>query len=64
MHTMMITPELLGLLPNSSNAGGIQNKIILYLLFISIIIGKHCQKCIAVKICVGYLNFESLTYKT
>lgn len=23
MHTMMITPELLGLLPNSSNTGGI-----------------------------------------
>lgn len=22
MHTMMITPELLGLLPNSSNTGG------------------------------------------
>lgn len=22
MHTMMITPELLGLLPSSSNAGG------------------------------------------
>lgn len=32
MHTMMITPELLGLLPNSSNAGGTSNKIILYLL--------------------------------
>lgn len=37
MHTMMITPELLGLLPNSSNTGGnyaiISNIYIHYTVF-------------------------------